>query len=105
VTQGNAGAEPTRCYACGKPLEQLVGKTVRRSDTCEHCGADVHCCRNCRFHDPYAPNQCREPTADYVADREKANFCDDFSLGRASSDRYATAAEESKRRLEALFKK
>ena len=63
------------CYKCDKPLPDT---RPGRSDTCESCSAYVRCCRNCRhFH---APNDCREPQAEWVPDRQIANFCDFFVL-------------------------
>lgn len=76
---------------------------VGRGEECPACGVDVRCCMNCTSYDAQAPNQCREPMAEWIADREKANFCEWFTLGRRSGERYGAAAEESKKRLEALF--
>ncbi len=58
----------------------------------------------CRFFDQKAYNQCREPSAERIIDKEKANFCDYFSLGDSvgaeisEKDKFLSAAE-------ALFKK
>jgi len=46
------------CHACGGEVE-LIDK-VKRADSCEHCGADLHCCKNCKLYDPYVHNGCRE---------------------------------------------
>ncbi len=51
---------------------------IRRKDECPHCSADVHACKNCRFFDPGKSNQCIESQADYVADKNRANFCEFF---------------------------
>ncbi|MGD8377646.1 MAG: hypothetical protein PVF68_16050 [Acidobacteriota bacterium] len=64
------------CYHCGRVLEPQ-GK-VMRQDTCPGCHAFLHCCRNCRFHDPAAHNGCREPAAEWVSDAQSANFCEYF---------------------------
>lgn len=61
------------CQVCGKGLE--VAERVRRRDDCPHCGADLHACIQCRFHDPGYHNQCRENQAEYASDKERANFC------------------------------
>ncbi len=34
---------------------------------------------NCRFYDETAYNECSEPSAERVVDKEKSNFCDYFS--------------------------
>jgi hypothetical protein len=89
------------CAFCGGELGK--GPFGRR-DECPKCGGDVHCCLNCRFHDPHAHNQCREPQAEPVTDRDRANFCDFFSAGAGGRPAEDPAAE-ARRRLDALFKK
>jgi len=66
----------------------------------------LHACPQCRFYAPGQYNDCREPQAERVLDKEKANFCDFFdpSAGTgtpAGEDPRAAA----KARLDALFKK
>ena len=39
---------------------------------------------NCRLHDSGANNQCREPQAEWVTDKDKANFCEFFEFLDAS---------------------
>ena len=31
---------------------------------------------NCIYYDEYSTNKCSEPAADWVPDKEKANFCE-----------------------------
>jgi hypothetical protein len=76
---------------------------IARRDECEFCGADVHCCLNCRFYSETAYNECREPAADVVRDKDRSNFCDFFEAGRDSS--LTTNKEELLSAAEALFKK
>ena len=64
-----------------------------RRDECPHCGADVHVCRNCRFYDATAYNECREPVAERVIDKERANFCPEF---KARTDDQPTKASPSR---------
>ena len=92
------------CHVCGKSLEGI--ERIGRSEICSHCRADLHCCRNCRFYDEPAQNQCRESSAEWVSDREKNNFCDYFSF-RASAEagRQEKDQQEARAKLEALFKK
>ena len=68
------------CQACDRGFE--VRERVGFREACEGCGADLHVCLNCEFHDPGAHNQCREPQADPVPEKDRANRCDWF---RASS--------------------
>ena len=60
---------------------KLLG-SVARTDECPDCQRDLHCCRNCRFFDPGKSRQCSEPQADYVKEKDRANFCDYFSPNR-----------------------
>ncbi|MDR2375421.1 MAG: hypothetical protein LBD96_03175 [Treponema sp.] len=55
---------------------------IGRSLQCEVCGKDIRSCRNCRFYSSQASGECQEPqaAADPPRDRERANFCDWFSL-------------------------
>jgi hypothetical protein len=92
-----------RCRSCDTPVELAAGERVGFRDACDHCGADLHTCQHCAFHDPGAHNECREPSAERVSDRERANRCDHFSPGEggAASDVRSGALAE----LDSLFKK
>jgi hypothetical protein len=94
-----------RCRACESEIELRTGERVGFRDSCSTCGSDLHCCLNCAFHDPSAHNECREPNAERVSDRERNNRCDCFSpgdpAGDGTSDRHSAALAD----LDALFKK
>jgi len=47
---------------------------------CQNCGKDLRSCKNCRFFLSGARGDCRETGAEPQADKERANFCDWFSL-------------------------
>jgi len=101
-----------RCHGCDAEIELAAGERVGFRDTCDACGRDLHVCLNCTFHDPSAYNECREPNAERVADRDRANRCDYFSPGaqRGAAARDPRAAARDPRaaardRLDALFKK
>lgn len=64
------------CYRCGHSLWLLPREKIRRQDTCAACGADLHSCVHCRFFDPGRHNQCVEPQADWVREKETSNFCE-----------------------------
>jgi len=92
------------CFACNAELSLAAGERIGFRDECTHCGGDLHCCRNCRHHDPSAYNECRESSSERVADRERANRCDYFS----PTDREGGsdgARQEALDELGALFKK
>jgi hypothetical protein len=94
-----------RCFACNATPDLGPGGRVGFRDTCGTCGADLHTCRNCAHHDPSAHNQCREPQAEWVADRERANRCDWFAPGDAQAGGALAAAQNKARSaLDALFK-
>ncbi len=65
------------CQACGQEVD--FGERVGRRDECPHCAADLHACRQCRFYAPGYHNDCQENQAEYVSDKEKANFCGYFA--------------------------
>lgn len=91
------------CFACQKEMIFVDAKISLREE-CSHCGADAHVCKNCQFYDPKAYNECREPSADRVKEKDRNNFCDYFSLnqdGQATVDKAAAL----KAAAEALFKK
>ena len=67
------------CAACGAELGRF--ERVGRRDACSACGADLRVCRQCRFYDPAVADACREPVAERVADKTRANFCDHFAPG------------------------
>ncbi len=70
------------CHRCGREL-QLFAK-VQRTDGCPYCHSDLKCCLNCRLHDPGANNQCLEPQAEWVTEKDKSSFCEFFELREVS---------------------
>jgi hypothetical protein len=91
------------CYRCRNEIEMIA--KLQRTDTCPHCGADLHCCKNCEYWDPSAHNQCKEHIAEYIPDREKTNFCTFFTFRDGKPEDATTRIASSKSKLDALFKK
>ena len=90
------------CCFCGEQIKN--GGKVSRNDTCQKCGRDLRCCKQCKFYDPHAYNGCREVSAERIVDKERANLCDYFvprGVQRAKGQR----KQEARDALEALFKK
>jgi len=99
------------CQTCGTAVP--LDEPIPRDSSCEQCGTDLRCCRNCRHWDRRYNNECTETEAEPVADKTRRNFCEFFYFRRAtfaagqgtgsgtSSDR----AAEARARLEALFKR
>src|SRR5258708_2709572 len=93
------------CFNCGKEIK--FADRVGFRDECEFCHADARCCKNCRFYDPKAYNECHEPSAEVVMEKNRSNRCEFFQprgpgggVGAKS-----TAAEDLIKAAEALFKK
>jgi hypothetical protein len=91
-----------RCFQCDRSIELKAGERVGFRDSCDGCRSDLHVCRNCAHHDPAAYNECREPNAERVGDRERANRCDYFTPGERAGGK---ASDRSKSPLDALFRK
>jgi hypothetical protein len=92
-----------RCHQCGESND--TGERVGRRDVCRRCGADLHVCLNCEYYDPKAYNECREPQAERVLEKDKANFCDYFSPGGEGRSKADSKQDDAKKKLEELFKK
>jgi len=90
------------CWSCGQVTE--MEDKVRRNDECIHCSTDMHSCKNCQYHDPGSHNECTETISEYVADKERANFC---GMYRAFQGERAPTEDitDAKAKLEALFRK
>ncbi len=92
-----------RCYKCSTELKLAPSERLAFFAHCAKCNEDLHICLNCQFHDPSAYNECREPSADRVSDRERANRCEYF---KAKGDGNLNAQKQDlKAMAEALFKK
>jgi hypothetical protein len=90
------------CFFCGAEVEVI--DRVGRLDECPSCKRDLHACLQCKFYDRSSHNQCRETQSGYIADKERANFCEFFVLGRDAMKERADVSA-SKRKLDSLFKK
>lgn len=97
------------CHRCGREIQVLA--KIARTDGCPYCHSDLKCCLNCALHDPGANNQCREPQAEWVTDKDKANFCEFFELREASPLRHPGLAgaspgdDRGRTAFDALFSK
>jgi len=91
------------CWKCGHPLKDLL-LPFSRYEECSQCNADLHCCRACSHFDSNVSDSCREDRADFVLDKERANFCDYFKVNKNA---YAPAgqseADQARAKLAALF--
>ncbi len=93
------------CRACGHEVERSGGRRIGFAETCDACRADLHSCANCAHHDPSAYNECRESSAERVADRERSNRCEYFRPGEHAGGDGAGERNRALAELDALFKK
>ena len=96
------------CWNCQKP-DNVTAKPARL-DTCPHCNSFLHCCFNCKFYDKNANHECREPQAEWVKDKNMANFCGYFALkevktGEEPSAKKLLSKEEAEKRWAEMLKK
>ncbi len=90
------------CWKCGKTQEVLL--PFSRYEECSHCKADLHVCRACKHYVAQLSSSCLEDRADFVLDREKANFCDYFQPNpRAYSGSDDSEAKAARAKLAELF--
>lgn len=95
-----------RCFRCHAVVEER--EFFSRRDECDKCGADLHVCKNCSFYHPGGSNECEEPQAERVVDKERSNYCDFF---RFKEERFKeeqgkkASKEDAKKAWDELFKK
>jgi hypothetical protein len=90
------------CYHCKKNIPILGVLQVTRTEECPYCARALHCCKMCKFFDSRVYNECKESNADRVVDKEKANFCDYFTLVNGKRDE--AELENLKSAADSLFK-
>jgi hypothetical protein len=88
-----------RCHRCAG---EISSARIGVRDVCDRCQAYLHCCRNCELYQPGAHNDCREPSAEPVADKELGNFCDFFRLGAVAA-KPAAGRDQARAKLDQLF--
>jgi len=93
------------CHHCKNEI--VIKDRIARTAECPSCDADIHCCLNCVNYDTSAHNRCREPQAEWVTDRERANFCDYFKANGLSAKGKGKSAppNDARSAFENLFKK
>ena len=91
------------CWKCGAELQDIplpLGRLVQ----CKACRAYLHTCRMCIFFDRTVSKQCREPVAEEVQDKTRANFC---GYLQPNPDAFTAAdnsqAQQAQSQLDALF--
>jgi len=89
-----------KCHKCGTAV--TIEKVSRR-DECEVCHSDLRVCLNCTLYDPSRANQCFEPQAEQVKEKDRSNYCDFFQF--KEEKKKASPRDEAERLWKDLFKK
>jgi len=99
------------CWNC-QGLLTIDSVSFRAS--CDHCFHDQHVCLNCKYHSPSKPNSCELLNTENVKEKDKRNFCEDFSLKVESNNEEKDFTKikklfgddlQAKKTFEDLFKK
>jgi hypothetical protein len=93
-------AKELSCWKCGASLEG-VPLPIGRLAECLSCRAELHVCRQCEFYDTSVAQHCREPIAEHVNEKTRANFCAHFQPTASAFAAQAPVAGTDA--LEALF--
>jgi len=91
------------CHHCGQ--ENSYSDRVGIRAECSKCMNDIHVCKNCQFYDPKVYNECREPQAEVVLEKDRANRCEYFQAGAGAGKSSAPSKDDLLKAAEALFKK
>ena len=92
-----------KCYHCQKNIPTFGPIKIVRTEECPYCSTSLHCCKMCKFYDPKVYNECIESLAERIVDKEKANFCDYFTLSDGKSTE--SFKDDLMKSADALFKK
>ncbi len=89
-----------KCHKCGAAVDP---EKVSRRDECGTCHSDLHVCLNCTFYDPSRHNQCFEPQAEKVKEKDRSNYCDFFRF--REQDQAKSGKENAEKLWKELFRK
>ena len=91
------------CWKCGESLADFT-LPLRRLEECRKCAAELHVCKLCEWYSISVAKHCREPIAEEVKDKERANFCDYFKpRPDAHVAKDVAASSKARADLDALF--
>jgi hypothetical protein len=89
-----------KCHKCGSEIDS---EAVSRRDECHVCGSDVRVCLNCTFYEPSRANQCFEPQAERVKEKDRSNYCDFFQFKQEGQK--IPSREDAEKLWKDLFRK
>ncbi len=92
-----------KCWKCQSEI--VTRERIGFRDYCPTCERALHACRNCGFYDSSYGNQCREPMAERVVDKERSNFCEYFVRATAARRADRGAGPDPRAKLDALFRR
>ena len=90
------------CWQCGVSLAELT-LPLRRLEECRQCQAELHVCKMCEWYSIAVAKHCREPVAEEVKDKQRANFCDYFKPREGAYQPATGDAAKARQDLDALF--
>ena len=91
------------CWKCGASIQDWPLPLSRLAE-CTKCRSDLHVCRTCKFYDDRVAKFCREPIAEEIKEKTRANFCGYFVLRPDAFDnRGQQAATAARAALTSLF--
>ena len=89
-------------WKCGTELKNLR-LPFSRYEECAKFRADLHACLSCRHYGP-AIHACLEDRADFILDKDRANFYDFFTVHTKTHRHHdKAAAKKAQAALAALF--
>ncbi|PLY16922.1 MAG: hypothetical protein C0631_02115 [Sedimenticola sp.] len=90
-----------KCWSCGA---ELANHDYGRESNCLSCNKPTRSCKNCRWYAPGRTNDCLEPVAEPVKEKERANYCEFFEPTEDVQDRAGNSVDDALKAAEALFK-
>ncbi len=99
----STGSINIQCWKCGAELTGII-LPFSRLEECSRCSSDLHVCKGCKNYSTSLTSACNEDRADFVSEKEKANFCDFFAANSNAFKGSNSEKEEAARaKLAELF--
>lgn len=105
---GGASSMNMSCFHCKNeiPIPEVSGRvSVAFRESCSTCGTDLHVCLNCKHYDQGSHHECRESSAEWIRNKEKANVCEYFIPAPPNGRGSKNSPNAARAALDALFKK
>ncbi len=90
------------CFQCQKEFQS--SHEIGRKDECPQCHSDLRVCKNCQFYSQQSHFDCAEPQAEWVKEKDRANFCDYFQVHIGAKNQQ-NQKQDLLAAAEALFRK